>query len=933
MHAKKPQTRLAGSSLAKSLKPKAKKPVKPITASNKQRSIPTSIKSVSSKKLTTKKSTKPKVECENNEKKSKSVNSTEPSGTASKSAAATAVSMGSNYSKEKATNNKKPKSEKKSTTPIRRKEEPSINGEKKSTAAVKDEKLIKSKELKNLDIQLCGYSSMAVTRESTGSDSDTDRIIKASICENVKTKARAASATFNSSGNRSPSTVNSPGPNHSKQSAATNDKPNKNEAALKSTENKNEHKVTKKKEPTKTKSPAKPKPTKSARDEEKNKKSTNENKKTEGDKNANKSQKVKSKPTNETAKNVAPAISTAEKRIEIKTQVDESKSLIDTIADAINEVVKQYKDSNNGDATGPHSASTKTLKKDNKIVKTTKKKVLNEKKLEVIESASDLVKDSKDAIKAISKNAKAKQKLVKDNKTDDKIGEQIKQNSEKIVDKETAATVSKAVSHAAANETTAKQSNDKTNKCATNKSKSKPKPSKKSTDSQQTEAKGSKIIKIDLKSKKKVKSLATVKSASLKLAAKQLQNKTTKEPKVCQDDIKKNDEHKSHANSDEMSDDDNLSLTELKAQLNSKSDTQKTESNAKSSNASTKLVNAVSSSANKQKTTAKNGSFKKPTNSSGGTTGAATSTSAVSAVAVAAPKKKSTNQKETGTTASNKSDVYEFHDANFSGDEIPYVHKKKREKIPSNLAASQESAEKDDAKKTVEKSKTLPLKKQIRHKVMKETAKTTKTDPKPTASTNTKGSSTTRSASDTKIEQGENDQDNKNGETKKSTKAHANNGHKLAAKNRRMKLFGFYSGPKRHRMASLNALAKVQCLYENESRTAQELGFVKEPQNVQRMKIVSDADKNEPNSSSKSHGKDKEVKADSDKKEKNPKKDGDDANIEMDRDDVAVNNRTLRKVPGVRGEGTYWEMENSSMDESDTEKEESQTVSNIHYLS
>uniref|UniRef100_T1GVP0 Uncharacterized protein n=1 Tax=Megaselia scalaris TaxID=36166 RepID=T1GVP0_MEGSC len=34
-----------------------------------------------------------------------------------------------------------------------------------------------------------------------------------------------------------------------------------------------------------------------------------------------------------------------------------------------------------------------------------------------------------------------------------------------------------------------------------------------------------------------------------------------------------------------------------------------------------------------------------------------------------------------------------------------------------------------------------------------------------------------------------------------------------------------YLGPKRHRMASLNASAKVQCLYENESRTAQELGL------------------------------------------------------------------------------------------------------------
>ncbi|XP_055302088.1 uncharacterized protein LOC129568368 isoform X2 [Sitodiplosis mosellana] len=942
MHAKKPQTRLAGS-LAKSQKPKVKKPIKPNTAS-KQRPIPSSVKSVSSKKLTIKKSAKTKDECENNEKKSKSLNKTESSSTTGKSASASAASaaMGFNSSKEKS-NNKKPKSERKSTTPIpRRKDETGINGEKKSAAAVavaavKDEKIIKSKELKNLDIQLCGYSSVAVvTRESTGSDSDTDRIIKASICENVKTKARAASATFNSSGNRSPSSVSSPGPNHSNKSAATNEKLSKNEAALKSAENKSDNKMGKKKETAKVKSPAKPKPTtKSAQDDEKNKRSTNDNRKTEGDKNANKSQKAKLKPTNESpAKVVAPVVST-EKRIEIKTQVDESKSLIDTIAEAINEVVKQYNVSNNssgsGEATGPPphtnnttSTSTKPVKKDNKIVKTTKKKVLNEKKLDVIESASDLVTNSRDAIKTISKNAKAKQKLANDNKTDDKIGDQIKQSSEQIMDKETAAAIPKASPHQASTEDTkSKKPNDKANKCGGSKGTAKPKPSKKSANSEQTEAKGSKIIKIDLKSKKKVKSsLATVKSASLKSAAKQLQNKTTKELKVCQDDGKKNDEHKSPAEPDEMSDDDNLSLTELKAQLNSKSDAQKTESNAKSSNASTKLVNAASSSANKQNT-AKSSNFKKPTGSSTGTGVAA----AAAAAATAAPKKKLTNQKETGTATTSKSDVYEFHDANFSGDDTPYVHKKKREKIPSNAAANEKSVGKDDAKKTVEKSKTLPLKKQIRHKVMKETAKTTKTDPKPT-STSTKGSASRNSASDAKIEQGDNDPDSNAGETKKSTKVHANNGHKLAAKNRRLKLFGFYSGPKRHRMASLNALAKVQCLYENESRTAQELGFVKEPQNVQRMKIVSDADKIEPNQATakSSHGKEKEVKADMEKKGKKPKKDGDNANSEIVRDDVAVNNRTLRKVPGVRGEGTMWEMENSSMDESDTEREETQTT-------
>lgn len=53
---------------------------------------------------------------------------------------------------------------------------------------------------------------------------------------------------------------------------------------------------------------------------------------------------------------------------------------------------------------------------------------------------------------------------------------------------------------------------------------------------------------------------------------------------------------------------------------------------------------------------------------------------------------------------------------------------------------------------------------------------------------------------------------------------------KESARNRRMKLYGFWSGPKRHRMASLNAQAKVQCLYENEARSAHELGLLKVPQ-------------------------------------------------------------------------------------------------------
>ncbi|XP_055549918.1 platelet binding protein GspB-like [Wyeomyia smithii] len=50
----------------------------------------------------------------------------------------------------------------------------------------------------------------------------------------------------------------------------------------------------------------------------------------------------------------------------------------------------------------------------------------------------------------------------------------------------------------------------------------------------------------------------------------------------------------------------------------------------------------------------------------------------------------------------------------------------------------------------------------------------------------------------------------------------------LTAKTRHLKLYGFWSGPKRHRVASLNAIAKVHCLYENETRAALEASLMKQ---------------------------------------------------------------------------------------------------------
>lgn len=997
MRAKKPQTRLTGGSLTKSLKPSTKKTTTAAATSTKQntniksRSNNPSAKSVPSKKPSAKgtanNNSKPKDESENNEKKSKSMEQNE------RNAVDKVPSIGSNLSKEKPINRAKSKSklEKKSsssasasantTTSTITSSNSTVNGEKKALPA-KDEKIVKqNKELKNLDIQICGYSSVAAARESTGSDSDTDRVIKASICEIVKTKARAASATFNSSGNRS-SPINSFGVKQSPTVSTPEKSPNKIETALKSIDTKSGDQSKKKKADAKTKTPAKPKAaTKKAQTTEKPekiKKNSNENKKPEANKMSNnKSQKAKTKASpNDVSKSISettPVIPT-EKQIEIKAQVDESKSLIDTITDAINEVVKQYKDGGNHEdaktttATGPNAnAATKSPKKVNKIVKTTtKKKVLSEKKLDIIEAAGDLVAENKSAIKIVSKKAKAKSNLAKDNKTnhtdDDK-----KLSAEKAIGKkETSASAPKDAS-----ENIPKKVDDKINKSA-NKSQARAKSVKKqaTTSEPKAEPKGSKIIKIDLKAKKKIKSsaVATGKAATKQTVPSSSSSlcKVNNEAKVSQSAEKKmNDEHKSEANGEEISDDDNLSLTELKAQL-SKCDTKKSEPDAKANTntiaASTKLVNTAGScSANKQQKAMKSGGgSQKP---------------AVSSVGLSQAKKnnKLTSQKETGTTTNstaNRSDVYDFEETKFgsgssnnsgnavdgtktssdnagsvscnigSNADIPYVHKKKRGKISSNVtppsSSNHSTADKVvDIKKSSEKSKTLPPKKQIRLDVLQELAKSTKSNTSNPSKASVKaGNRNTTDDDDTEKDE-EVDKAANSSDTKKvSTKSNANSAsHKLAAKNRRLKLFGFYSGPKRHRMASLNALAKVQCLYENESRTAQELGFVKEPQNVQRIKIVSEADKSDVNAPNK-HAKEKEIAPEPDKKEKKPKKVGDIASAcERERErqkdvtgstgsNVAGNNRTLRKVPGVRGEGSMWEMENSSLDESEPEKKE-----------
>lgn len=109
-------------------------------------------------------------------------------------------------------------------------------------------------------------------------------------------------------------------------------------------------------------------------------------------------------------------------------------------------------------------------------------------------------------------------------------------------------------------------------------------------------------------------------------------------------------------------------------------------------------------------------------------------------------------------------------------------------------------------------------------------------------------------------------------------------------KTRKSKLFGFWNGPKRHRVASLNALAKVHCLYENESRSnildSIETTTIKKEQSVMRKDDV-------------------------------------------DKRNDGVTTRTLRSVPGLRAVGKHWDMHDttSSSDDNNSGSESSSEAS------
>ncbi|XP_055909966.1 uncharacterized protein LOC129944512 isoform X2 [Eupeodes corollae] len=119
-------------------------------------------------------------------------------------------------------------------------------------------------------------------------------------------------------------------------------------------------------------------------------------------------------------------------------------------------------------------------------------------------------------------------------------------------------------------------------------------------------------------------------------------------------------------------------------------------------------------------------------------------------------------------------------------------------------------------------------------------------------------------------------------------------------------------GQKRHRMASLNAAAKVQCLYENESRTAYELGLSKTVQIVPKIRNINSGSSSEDEHETKPIIKKEAVVT---KKVEILKTEPVEEAAGEEKGEVEVETkRELRNVPG-RGMGKHWEFESDTDNE------------------
>lgn len=197
-------------------------------------------------------------------------------------------------------------------------------------------------------------------------------------------------------------------------------------------------------------------------------------------------------------------------------------------------------------------------------------------------------------------------------------------------------------------------------------------------------------------------------------------------------------------------------------------------------------------------------------------------------------------------------DIYDFHESGHSSEDttLSYMQALKKDKKTNDQKTSTTTSKKKvtkNAKKVIVKKR--PPEPKQKSSTKKNVKSSTKAPAKKTKPKFVEVSETDDTSDDSdnqvlartivrKVRDSSESTSNADSDSDTSVRTRVNNRRKSAVKNRRLKYFGFYSGPKRHRMASLNALAKVQCLYENESRTAQELGFVREPRVAPRVRAT-----------------------------------------------------------------------------------------------
>lgn len=1003
MRAKKPQTRRTGGSLATPLNTTPKKQSATLIAQ--QRLLAASKRKAVIKKI----------------KSSTTVASAPKASIANKSTAndAPATKGDASVTKKDAVGDKKPKTPLKSNvqnvvaagkkeTNAKRavssgKNTKTPNAKTKPTTAVakKDEKTVKSsKELKNLDIQLCGFG------ESNSPGPDSGQTIKASISEIVKTKSRAATTSTPLHGNCATSPI--PAATPTPKGASVGAKPTTSVVELKTVEHSGSKKdslVTEKSDE-KPKKPTVDKKKGSAKDakpvavensvakkasakkirvekqlklsvkpsakkatpvakKENNKKSKETPTTTDAEskpaKCSDEEVKIEKRPAPpvEASGKTKPTISIA-KSIEIKT--DESKSLIDTITDAINEVVKQYQDSAMCEANEPRSSTTST--------KVTKQKVTGG-KVAKAPRKKPLSKDTLSAIKGASEN------LAKEV---EKMANVVKRPAVKRPPKKVSQVSVNGVKSSEAKNIAGEQSPPKADE-STEKSDDK----RKSQDDLQQSPQ---------KTKKKVRAAITPKKGNV-ANVKKNDSSVAAPPKS--ETSKAADGPPPPTSEQKSDDDDNMSLTKLKATLSQ--GTVRSHKKIVPSRPTLKKqmkVVAVKSTLIAPKIKQK---YLKKNKKNVATANKVTATCSMQKLKTDASSENmsTTAPVDRGVKATTK-DIYDFHESGHSSEDALSCYKKKKELIVAgsfaekrntpldasksdgkSKASNQKGAKAPMAKKKEAPSppkkvaKPLPigkaessgqsvaglrkdddeeshvssdnsdssysdgenerqkkrLKKRQKKRQQADASNTSQSKRKPASR-----SASSNASSDAEDDADESDADEakKSADSDTSVKTRVNNRRKLAAKNRRMKLYGFYSGPKRHRMASLNALAKVQCLYENESRTAQELGFVKEPRIVPKeVRLLPDG----PSTSAQGEtvvGTKPEPP--DPKKDKRSKIDTSEPAPRADEEKEEVtSNRTLRNVPGLRGAGLLWEMEESSMDdESEAEDKQVSPLSTSYIL-